>query len=1076
MLKSTFRTILSKLSIPLWLAVLLSAAVPVLAAQQHRATSRFNAIGPSQVNGAIVISRSSLTISEPNGSDTFNVSLDADPAASVSIPLSVSSTECTLSDSIVILDSTNWEAGETVTVTAVDDPIDDGAQSCDVQFGASDSTNGDYDGLTHPDLPVTVNDDDTAAVQVSPTSFTITEGASDSFDISLTSQPTSDVTINLTPNAECTVNPTSVTFTSGDWQTAQSVDVTGVEDGVVDGTQQCLVTTSKTTGDPSYNTVTVDDVTVTVLDGDLPTVQFSSNTYNVDEDAGTATITVELSAPAAGDVTVTAATSDGTAEAGSDYEAVNELVTIPTGQESATFDVTIIDDPTDEDIETVSLALSNPTGPATLGTPSSATLTITDNDLEPNVRFSTDNYPVNEGDGSRMITVQLSEASGREVTVDYTTGDGTATTGEDYTTTAGTLRFVPGDTSETFTVPIIDDNVFERFDESINLALSGANNATIGSPGTARILIRDNDTKANVQFSRSNYDVNEGDDFATISVVLSRPVGELVSINYATSDGTATAGADYTARNNTLTFPSGVITRTFTVPITDDLIDENNETVNLSLSSPQPSAALNLGPRSSSILNIIDNDGATEIQFASATYSVTESAGTATINVVRSGLSAFEVRVNYATTGGSATAGQDYTATSGTLVFGPNETSKSFEVPIIADGINEPPETVNLALSNPVLATLGSPSTAVLTIHDSNEAPAVQFSQDTYTVDESMLTANITVTLNVPKTEDVTVFYAVQEGTATLGEDFATTGVTLTIPAGQTAGSFSVTLLPDQIDEPDETVILTLTGAEGAELGQRSTATLIIVDNDPTPTISFSLSSLTVGETDGTADLPVRLSAESGRTVTVDYTTVDGSAVAGSDYIATSGTLTFAPGDTTKTIHVPLLEGLGGEPNEIFFVELSAPVNATLSTPDRAIVTIVDGDLVRYTRFFPLTSYFSLGEPNDTCSDAYEILPFQTYLFAPDDVFDWYYFTITEPGNLIVDVNNFVPTSGQIVVGKGTSCADAKYLVQIGVPDIDNHVELEDQEPGLYYIIVTNDGAPTFEPYELRVRLVPQSE
>lgn len=1076
MLKSVFRTVLSKLSMPLWLALLLSITVPVLAAQQHRATSRFNAMDASQVNGAIIVSPSSLTISEPNESDDFTISLDDDPGPgnAVTVPLSAQSDECTLSVSQVILKNTNWESGEVVTVSAEDDDVADGPQSCDVQIGPTQSANMDYDNLTPPDFPVTVNDDDEADIQVSPTSLTVTEGdAPDSFNIGLSSEPIEDVTIDLTAGDECTVNVTSVTFTSDNWQSAQSVEVSGVEDGIVDGTQECLVATAKTTTDPSYSPVTVDDVNVTVLDGDLPTVQFSASDYNVDEDAGQAEITVTLSAPAPDVVTVTAATTGGgTATAGSDYTAVSEDVTITAGEQQATFDVPILDDPTDEDPETVALSLSNPSENATLDTPNSATLTITDDDPEPSVHFTADTYSVNEGDDSRVITVELSEPSEKTVRVDYTTGDGTATAGEDYTTTTGNLQFEPGDTSETFTVPIIDDNVYEPEGELINLALSGANNAKLGTPNTAQISINDNDSQPTVRFSRSNYSVDEGDGSATITVTLSAASNFPAFVNFSTvSGGSATPGSDYTVQTNrTVGFSPGVTINTVEVPINDDIVDEDDETVNLALSDAEGAT---LDGLRNSVLTIRDNDGITEVRFASATYSVTESAGTATIDVVRSGTSGFPVSVDYATTGGgSATPDQDYTPTSGRIDFGPNETSKSFEVPVLADQINEPDETVNLELSNESGALLIEPSTAVLTIHDSNETPAVQFSQSTYTVDESKLTASITVSLNIPTAQDVNVFYAVEEGTATLGEDFATSGETITIPAGQTVAAFTITQLPDELDEPDETVLLSLTGVEGADLGQRTSASLVILDNDPAPTISFSLSSLIVGETGGTADLPVRLNATSGRTVTVNYRTIDGSAKAHSDYVPVSGVLTLSPGESSKTINVPLLQTDIGEPDETFFVELSAPTNASLGTPDEVTVTIVDGKLVRFSRFFPISfSNYALGEPNDSCQDAYEIMLGRPYFFAPDDLYDWYQFTLSEPGNLIVEVNNFVPKTGQIGVGKGATCADASLLTFDGDPGLNNTFDLGFQEAGQYYIYVANDDEPTSEQYELHVRL-----
>ena len=212
-----------------------------------------------------------------------------------------------------------------------------------------------------------------------------------------------------------------------------------------------------------------------------------------------------------------------------------------------------------------------------------------------------------------------------------------------------------------------------------------------------------------------------------------------VAVSYATSNGTATAGSDYTSRSGALSWGDGdSASKTFSVPILNDSIYEGNETVNLVLNSPTGGATL--GSPSTAVLTISDNEvpqpGA--LQFSSPTYSVSESGGSVTITVRRTGGSDGAVAVNYATRNGTATAGSDYTSGSGTLSWGNGDiANKTFSVSILNDGVYEGNETVNLALSNPTGgATLGSPSTAVLTIND-NEVPqpgALQFSSSTYSM------------------------------------------------------------------------------------------------------------------------------------------------------------------------------------------------------------------------------------------------------------------------------------------------------------------------------------------------------
>jgi len=226
-------------------------------------------------------------------------------------------------------------------------------------------------------------------------------------------------------------------------------------------------------------------------------------------------------------------------------------------------------------------------------------------------------------------------------------------------------------------------------------------------------------TPPTVAFSSATYSAVENAATKTITVNLSGASVQTITVNYATSNGNATAGSDYTAASGTLTFNPGNTTRTFNVTILDDAIFEGPETVNLALSSPGNAT---LGSPSTAVLTITDNETQPSVAFSSATYSAAENAGNATITVNLSGASARTVTVNYATSNGNATAGSDYTAASGTLTFNPGNTTRTFNITILDDAIFESPETVNLALSSPGNATLGSPNTAVLTITD-NETP-----------------------------------------------------------------------------------------------------------------------------------------------------------------------------------------------------------------------------------------------------------------------------------------------------------------------------------------------------------------
>ncbi|MDY7079504.1 MAG: Calx-beta domain-containing protein [Chloroflexota bacterium] len=221
------------------------------------------------------------------------------------------------------------------------------------------------------------------------------------------------------------------------------------------------------------------------------------------------------------------------------------------------------------------------------------------------VLFSSANYSVSESAGTATITVMLSAASSLTITVDYATSDGTAIASSDYTAASGRLTFTPNVTIQTFTVTVTSDTMDEN-DETVLLTLSSPSNATIAGTNPATLTILDDDAPPTVQFSSGGYIVGEGDGAAAINVILSAASGLTVTVDYATSDGTArVADNDYTAASDTCTFSPGVTTQSFTVLITDDGENEPDETLSLTLSNPSNATVTGTNPAT---LIITDND------------------------------------------------------------------------------------------------------------------------------------------------------------------------------------------------------------------------------------------------------------------------------------------------------------------------------------------------------------------------------------------------------------------------------------------------------------------------------------
>ena len=341
---------------------------------------------------------------------------------------------------------------------------------------------------------------------------------------------------------------------------------------------------------------------------------------------------------------------------------------------------------------------------------------------------------VTEGDtGTTTATFTVSRASGSDgiVSVDFATADGTATAGSDYVLTSGTVTFADGDTADkTITVPVNGDTVDEN-DETFTVTLSSpTGGAMLGTAVSTVTIIDDDVTLAPgvLSISPATLSVTEGDaGTTTATFTVSRASGSdgAVSVNFATADGTATAGSDYTANSGTVTFADGdTADKTITVSVIGDTLDEANETFTVTLSSPTGGATLGTAV---STATIIDDDDAAPVpgvlSISPATLSVTEGNSgttTATFTVSRAGGSDGAVSVNFATANGTATAGSDYTANSGTVTFADGDTAaKTITVSVIGDTFDEPDETFTVTLSSPTGgATLGTAVSTATIIDD----------------------------------------------------------------------------------------------------------------------------------------------------------------------------------------------------------------------------------------------------------------------------------------------------------------------------------------------------------------------
>jgi chitinase len=298
--------------------------------------------------------------------------------------------------------------------------------------------------------------------------------------------------------------------------------------------------------------------------------------------------------------------------------------------------------------------------------------------------------------------------------------------------------------------------------------------------------------------------------------------------------------------------------------------------------------------------------------------------------------------VDFWTTNVTAVGDSDYTATNGTLIFAPGEASKTITLDILGDDIHESNETFRVHLVNPLDATLTVRTNTITIIDD--DVSSVNFVFTTTNVTEAG--TNFTVTLTVERAgatnTAVSVDYATTNVTASAGSDYTAASGTLSFAAGETTKTFNLTILgEDTMDATNETFRVRLLSAVNTAVGTNATNTVTITDDDSS-SVRFVVSALIINELSPTNTISVRRLGATNTQVTVRYTTANGSATAGTDYLAATGLLVFAPGETNQTFELVVLNNAAIEIPETLTIRLQSPTNTILSTPTNMLVTITD--------------------------------------------------------------------------------------------------------------------------------------
>lgn len=595
-----------------------------------------------------------ITVTRTGGSSG---AVSVDFSASAGVPPATGGAACAFGTGVDYinvggtLSFADGETSKTFDVVTCNDGLFEGTES--VSFSLSNAQGGATIGGSSTATVNVLDDpiDFQPTIQFSMTDFDFSEGGNATVTVTRMFSPEHELTVNYaalvgggsdpaTPGACGSFSgndfvPTSGTLTFLPGEDTKTFDVTLCDDGLFEPTESIVIALNTVSAPGVLSTPNTGRINITENDT-VPSVEFSAATSSVGEGTGTKTFTVNRTGATENSFSVNFATANGTALSGScgsggDYVTNSGTLNFAGGDPNKTFNVTICDDGLFEGDETFSATLSDPTGGAVIGNQGTETATISEDDLTPLIQFSTDRYAGTEGSGV-TVSIERTGALDNDVTADFNAGAGAGAAcgqpGVDYELSNFTVHFAPGETLKQFGVPLCWEFLYEG-NESWDMQLSNpTGGANIGTQSFAFIDITDSDTPPKFDLSSSATTVSEDTGTVTLNVNRTGASQNVVSVDYATTGGTATGGdclspgSDFLIQTGQLNFAAGDTSKTFNITICDDADFEGDESFTVSLSNPQyPSQ---LGTVTTATVTIATNDSVPEIDVSGNSVSISD--------------------------------------------------------------------------------------------------------------------------------------------------------------------------------------------------------------------------------------------------------------------------------------------------------------------------------------------------------------------------------------------------------------------------------------------------------------------
>ena len=876
------------------------------------------------------------TASESAGIISATVQLSAISGIDIDVPFTLSGSAASSGVDYAIATGTfSMTAGivtDTVTISIVDDGDYELDESIVLSLGTiSDATLGSISSHS-----VTIEDDELRpAITITSTS-SILENDITTFvaTVSITSTCPLDTTASISLSGSTAVLDTDFTLAGVDVLipagSISTVATLQIINDAIDETDEMIEMVLTNLHPMTAGSTLTHTASVTIVDDDAPpVVSFSPTNQAVSEVTGYATVSVAISGVSAKDITVPitlSGTSTATYGATADHMFSGVSLLIPAGNTTTATSAMIVDDTVFELNETIILEIGAPTN-ATVSSDATHTITIVSDDATPTLTVY---LPTSQSEwDATTITASLTLSATSEATV---TGDllitGTATEYGDYTISATNFIVAANELVATVTIALVNDDIYE-LDETLVVTATNLLFATMGASDTLIIL---NDEATPSLTITGTDDVSEGSagpHMLTISVNGTTSLDITATLQLT---GTATEYGDYTISATSFYITAGTTTATVALSLIDNVLNENDETIDFSFNE-----ITNATDGATLLVTIRDDDATVDLN-VTATSSITEVGGEYVFTITLSASSGLDVSGTISTSG-SATLSSDYTISKNTFDIVAGDITDTVTVSVIDDQDYEQAEFIILDATSILNANAVTSQASTSIVNDDAQPVLSITANSTFSEDGSAYV--VTVNAGTLSYQDITATLTAT-GSALNVTDYTLSGTAISILAGSSSATASITIIDDTIDEIDETVSFYLTAVNNASF--TTTVSSVIIDADAAPVISITASSSITETSTGPHLVTISIDASSSLDITATLS-MAGTALEDIDYTVTATEVSIPAGSMSTTASFVIVSDSVDEADETIIMSFDGLQNATLGASSTHTVTIIDDDI-----------------------------------------------------------------------------------------------------------------------------------